>query len=84
MPFIRFLVSKRRLRLISLILSLGEIMPLYSYCVEKRLFYIIILVSSSRQPFFYAKYTKLNMRSSCNIRLVSNAKYTCLIYSYVL
>ena len=84
MPLIRFLASKRHLRLVSLILSLGEIMPSCSCYIEKRLFYIVILTLFSRQPSFYAKYTKLNMRLSCNIRLVSNTKYICFIYFYVL
>ena len=84
MPFIKSLASKRRLRLVSLILSLGEIMPLYSYYMEKRLSYIIILTPFGRQPFFYAKYTKLNIYLSCNIRLVFNAKYAFLIRFYVL
>ena len=84
MPPIRSLASKRRLRLVSLILSLGEIMPLYSRYIEKRLSYIIISAPFSRQPSFYTKYTKLNIRSSCDIKSVFNAKYIYLIYSYVL
>ena len=84
MPLIRSLASKRRLRLVSLILSLGEIMPLCSYCIEKRLSYIIISAPFSRQPSFYTKCTKLNMRSSYNVRLVSNIKCICLIHSYIL
>ena len=79
MPFIRSLASKRRSKLVLLILSLGEIMPLCSYYIEKRLFYIIILAPSSCQPFFYTKCTRANMRSSYNIRLVSNAKYAYFI-----
>ena len=59
-------------------------MPTYSYCVLKGLVYIIIIALLGRQPFSYAKYTKLNMYSSCDVRLVSNAKYTCLMRSYVL
>ena len=74
MSFIRSLASKRRLRLVSLILFLGEIMPLCFYYMEKKLFYIAILVSFSRQPSFYTKCIKLNMRLSCNIRSVFNAK----------
>ena len=83
-PPIRSSAFERRLRLVLLILFLGEIMPLYSYYIEKRLFYIIIIAPLGRQPFFYIKCTKLNIRSSYNIRLVSNAKCTYLIYSYIL
>ena len=84
MPFIKSLASKRRLKLVSLILSLGEIMPLYSYYIEKRLSYIAILALFSRQPSFYIKCIKLNMRLSCNIKLVFNAKCAFLIHSYIL
>ena len=84
MPFIRSLASKCRLRLVSLILSLGEIMPSCSYYMEKGLIYIIIIAPLSRQPFFYTKYTKLNIRLFCNIRLVSNIKCVYFIYSYIL
>ena len=49
-------------------------MPTYSYYAEKGLIYIVIIAPSSRQPFFYTKYTKLNMRLFCDIRLVFNAK----------
>ena len=84
MSFIRSLASKYYLRLISLILSLGEIIPLCSYYVEKRLSYIAILAPFSRQLFFYTKYTKSNIRSSCNVRLVSNTKYVYLMRSYIL
>ena len=84
MPSIRSLASKCYLRLVLLILSLSEIMPSYSYCVEKRLSCIIILAPSGRQPSFCTKYTYANMRSSYNIRLMSNAKCTFLICSYIL
>ena len=84
MPPVRSLASKHRARVIAVILSLSKIMPTYSRCVLKRLVYIIIIAPLSCQPSFYTKYTKLNMRSSCNVRLVSNAKYTCLIHFYIL
>ena len=84
MPFIRFLVFKRHARIIAIILLLGEIMPTCSRCVLKGLVCVAIIAPLGRQPFFYAKYTKLNMRSSCDVRLVSNAKYACLIYSCIL
>ena len=79
MPPIRFLASKRRAYAVVVILSLGKIMPSYSHCDEKKLVYIIIIALSSHQPFFYSEYTKSNMHSSCNIKLVSNAKYLYLI-----
>ena len=84
MPPIRFSASKRRACVVAVILLLSEIMPTYSRCVLKGLVYIIIMAPLGRQSSFYTKCTKLNMRSSCDIRLVSNAKCTCLIYSYVL
>ena len=84
MPLVRSLAFKRRLKLVSLILSLGEIMPLYSCYIEKRLFYIIILALFSHQPFSYTKCTKLNMHLSYNIRLVSNAKYIYFMHFCIL
>ena len=84
MPPVRSSASKYRSKLVSLILSLSEIMPSCSYCVEKRLSYIIILAPFSCQPFSYIKCTKSNMYLSCDIRLVSNTKYTYLIHPYVL
>ena len=78
MPFIRSSASMHCLRLILLILSLGEIMPSYSYYIKKQLSYITISAPFSRQPFSYTKYTKSNMRSSYDIKLIFNAKYTFL------
>ena len=59
-------------------------MPTSSYYVLKGLVYIIIIAPLSRQPSFYIKCIKLNIRLSCDIKLVFNTKYTCLIYSYIL
>ena len=84
MPFVRFLVSKRCAYVIAVIFLLSEIMPTYSRCVLKGLVYIIIIAPLGCQPSSYTKYTKLNMRSSYNIKLVFNAKYAFLIYSYIL
>ena len=67
MPFIRFLVFKYYTYIIILIFLLSKIMPIYSYCTEKKLVYIIIVALSNQQPFFYFKYTKSNIYSSCNI-----------------
>ena len=75
MPPIRFLVSKCYAYIVAVILSLGEIMPSYSCYKEKKLVYIIIIALSNRQLFFYSKCIKLNMYSSCNIKLVSNTEY---------
>ena len=78
MPPIRSLVFKRttrRFKLVAVILSLSKIIPTYSYCMEKGLIYITIIAPLGRQPSSYTKYTKLNMRSSYNIRSVFNAKY---------
>ena len=75
MPPIRSLASKYCVYTIVVILSLSEIIPSYSYYKEKKLVYIIIITPSSHQPSFYFKYIKLNIRLSCNIKSVSNAKY---------
>ena len=77
MPLVKSLIFKRlacRSKLVAVILSLGKIMPTYSRYIEKGLVYIAIIAPLSRQPFSYTKYTKLNIHSSCNIRLVSDAK----------
>ena len=84
MPFIRSLVSKRCTHIVAIILSLNEIMPTYSRYILKGLVYIAIIAPLGRQPSFYTKCTKSNIHSSCNIRSVSNAKYTFLIYFYIL
>ena len=59
-------------------------MPTYSRYMLKGLVYIIIIALLGCQPSSYTKYTKLNMRLSCNIKLVFNIKYTFLIRSYIL
>ena len=79
MPFIIFLVSKRRAYVIAVIFLFSKIMPTYSYCVSKGLVYVIIIAPLGRQPSSYIKCTKLNMHSFYNIRLVSNAKCIYLI-----
>ena len=81
MPPIRSLAFKRLayyLKLVAVILLLSKIMPTYFYYAEKGLVCITIIALSSRQPSFCIKYIKLNMRFSCNICLVSNAKCTFL------
>ena len=82
MPPVRSSASKRtayHFKLVAVILLLGEIMPTYSYYAKKGLIYVAIIAPLSRQPSFCTKYTKLNMRSSCNVKSISNAKYTYLI-----
>ena len=74
MPFIRSLALERRAHIVAVILLFSEIMPFCSCCEEKKLVYIIIIAPFSRQPSFCVKYTKSNMRSSCNVKLVSDAK----------
>ena len=76
MPFIRSLVSERRTYIMAVILLFGEIMPSCSRCEEKKLVYITIITPFSRQPFSCVKCTKLNMRLSCNVKLVSDTKYS--------
>ena len=75
MPFIRSLAFKRRAYTVAVILLLGEIMPFYSYCKEKKLVYIIIITLFSRQPSSYSKCIKLNIYLSYNIKSVSDAEY---------
>ena len=74
MPLIRSLASKCRAYIVSVILLLGEIMPIYSRCAEKKLVYITIIALFSHQPSSYIKCTKSNIYLSCNVRLVSDAK----------
>ena len=47
MPPIRFLASEHYAYIIILILSLGAIMPIYSYYTKKKLVYIIIVAPFS-------------------------------------
>ena len=47
-PPVRFLVFKHRTYIILIILILSEIIPIYSYYIEKKLIYIIIIT-----PFSY-------------------------------
>ena len=84
MPFVRFLVFKRHICIIAVILLLSKIMPTYSCYMLKELVCVVIIAPLGRQPSFYTKCTKLNIRSSCNIRLISNTECACLIYSYIL
>ena len=72
---IRSLASTYRAYTAAVILLLGEIMPSCSHCEEKKLVYIIIIASSSYQPSFCVKCTKLNIRLSCNVKSVSNTEY---------
>ena len=75
MPSIKSLASKRCAYTIAVILLFSEIIPSYSRCKEKKLVYVIIIAPFSRQPSFCVKYTKSNIRLSCNVKSVSDAKY---------
>ena len=75
MPPIRSLAFKRHAHIISIILLFNKIMPLYSHYTEKKLVYITITALFSRQPSFYIKCIKSNIRLSCNVKSVSNTKY---------
>ena len=57
-------------------------MPTYSYYAEKELIYIIIIALLGRQPSFYAKCTKLNIRLFYNIHLMSNTEYIFFAHLY--
>ena len=82
MPPIWSSASKRRTRIIAIILSLGKVISACSRYTEKELVYITIASPSSRQPSSYTKYTRANIRSSYNIRSISAAKYTRLMRLY--
>ena len=84
MPFLRSLASERCTYIIAVILLLSKIMPTYSCCVLKGLIYIAIIALLGRQPSSYTKYTKLNIRSSYNVKLVSNTKYAFFTRLYIL
>ena len=75
MPPIRSSASKHHTYIISVILLLSKIIPIYSRYAKKKLIYIIIITPFSRQPSSYLKYIKLNIRSSCNIKLILDAEY---------
>jgi hypothetical protein len=84
MPLIRSTTSKHRAYVIAVILLLSKIMPTCSRYTEKGLVYIIIAASSSHQSSSYSKCTKLNMRLSYNIQLISVIEYIFLAYSITL
>ena len=87
MPLIRSLVSKRaahHFKLVAVILLLSKIMPTYSYYTEKGLVCVIIIALLGHQSSFYTKCTKLNIRSSCDVKLVFNAKYMFFARFYTL
>ena len=48
MPPVRSLASKHHARVIVVILLLGKIIFIYSYCAEKKLVYIIIIAPFNR------------------------------------
>ena len=66
-PSIRFIVSKRYTCIVKTMVLLSKIMPIYSYYVEKKLLYIIIMALFSCQPSSCFKCIKLNKYLSCNI-----------------
>jgi len=67
----------RRAYTIAAVLLLGKIMPsLYSYYTKEGLVYITLASPLSRQPSSYLECTKVNIRLSCDIRSISNTKYT--------
>ena len=84
MPPIRSSASECCAYIMSVILLLGEIMPLYSCYKEKKLVYITIIAPFSCQPSFYIKCTKSNMCLSCNVKLVSNTKCLYFMHFYSL
>ena len=79
MPLIRSSVSVCCTKLVAVILLLGEIIPSYSCYKDKKLVYIIIAAPFGRQPSSCVECTKSNMRSSCNVRSVSDTECLYLI-----
>jgi len=62
---------------VAIVLLLGEIMPSpCSYYAKEGLVYVALASPLSWQPSSYLEYTKVNVRLSCNIYSISNAKYT--------
>ena len=84
MPSVRSLAFKRRIYIGIVILLLGIIILIYSYCVKKKLVYIAIVSLSNYQPFFCSEYIKLNMRFSCNIKSILNMEYIFLVHLKIL
>ena len=82
MPSIRLSVSERCALLTTYISLNREIMSLCFYYTKKRLIYIIIINPFGRQPFSYAKYTKLNTYILFNMHSVSLNKYISFYYIY--
>ena len=82
MPFIKSLISKCHAYIVTLILLLGVIMPIYSCCAKKKLVCVIITASFNHQPSSCSKCTKLNMCFSCNIKSVLNTKCVFLTRFY--
>ena len=80
MPSVRSLVFIYYILLATSISLNSEIISPYSYYTKRGLVYIIIIALFSCQPFSYTKCTKLNIRLSYNIYLVSNAE--CIFYIY--
>ena len=86
-PPIKFLAFKRftyYFKLVAVILLLSKIMLFYSWYAEKGLVYIAIIVLFSCQPSVYTECTKLNIRLSCDIRFISNAKCAFFMHFYIL
>ena len=79
MPFVRSLASKYHAYVVAIIFLLSKIMPTYSHCVLKRLVCVVIIAFLGCQPSSCIKCIKLNIRLSCNVRLVSNTKYIYFI-----
>ena len=78
MPPVRSLASECCTYIVAIIFSLSKIIPTYSCYVLKGLVCVIIIALLGYQPFSYIKYTKLNMRLSCNVKLVFNTK--CIFF----
>ena len=82
MPPIRSSTLACCFKLVSLVLSLGKIMPTCSCYSEKGLVCIAITAFFSYQSFSYAECTRVNMQLSYNIYLVFNTKCIFILLCY--
>jgi len=67
MPSIRSSAFDHCNRLVTIILLLDEVMPLYSHYKEKKLVCITIAVLTGHQPSLCVECMQANMQLSCNV-----------------
>ena len=82
MPSVRSLIFKYCTYVIKTIVSLGEIILLYSCYTKKKLVCVVIMAFFNYQPSSYSKYIKSNIYSSCNVKSVLDSRCTFLARFY--